>query len=863
MADSEQMENQLWLQNLQLELGGAFTWAYDEADDTVCINGDRYTIKSLLGEGSFGAVYRCTCESMEGGGVQDVAVKIISTDRVSIVTGCDKQSLIRRMLHEVEMLGRLGGHPHIVQLHCAAISQTSLRIFIVMPLLRCSDLFNELLQRRKPFPEEEARQVVRQLAMAISHCHRHQISHRDLKLENVMLASRHPPVVKLIDFGQAQLQHAETAAPSQSYQTAKTPTTSSLYTPPEVKRAGREGVACNAFKIDAFGVGVICYALLCNSLPEVDKGMGFKKGPAWTRLSANAQDVITKLLCPDPHDRISVAEALQHPFVTTVGPASLRSDVSSPNDFEHGMQALMASHALVQALQRERGASCWMLDGSQDAGERCRWMAEATNDQFNEAIAAVENLRCKEAAGLGTVLRNTRFDTEAIRMVCGESSELGGRCSFDNIFATYCKLNEQVIQLIGRLLVTIQKHDAALTVAEIRIRLLLLITEQLGRERAFICGHLSQRDLLMSWPVQKRFAKIQGCRQFLLGSMSPKSAESGVVSFELGLVPSLRLADVPLISQEDLKVLEEAETAVLDGCTTASEWFTIITELINKVHRQASMAFLDLTREMGHEAHVQHTSSRLSTMSSEGATPPSQTEPTSPSQSFSLSEIALSDVATDLPRKKTDSGGMGSTTLSKYYGRDSRRCDSDGSNESVQQQDSLASTTILRSSSGCLGSSGDELPMKVMPSSFGGPAICTPETTPLHPGLYRAWCQSLFQPAQPVSPPSAMMYPPTTPLAQDHVEEQGISDAQTAPAPLPQIDAKATGEQQSPTALIISRGTIGHPFSCRGLGCKFSSKHRGCKEGVECTRCHLCVWKREAERREQRMQLAQGADASP
>lgn len=896
MAEGDKMDDQLWLQNLQLELDGAFTWAYDEADDTFCINGDRYTINSILGEGSFGAVYRCTCESMEGGGAQEVAVKIISTDRAAIVTGCDKQSILRSLLHEVEMLGRLGGHPHIVQLHSAAISPTNLRIFIVMPLLRCSDLFKELLQRRKPFPEEEARQIVKQLAMAVSHCHRNQISHRDLRLENVMLARRHPPVVKLVDFGQAQLQHVETAAPSLSCLSTKTPT-SSLYTPPEVKHAGRDGVASDAFKIDAFGFGVICYALLCNSLPQVGEGKGFEKSQAWNRLSANAQDVITRLLCPDPDDRISIAEALQHPFMTSIGPASLSSCASSQNDVDHELQALMVSHALVQALQRERGASCWKLDGSQDAGERCRWMAEATNDQFHEAIAAVENLQCKETAELGTMLRSIRSGTEAIRKVCGESSEQGGRCSFDtfdNIFATYCKLNEQVIQFIGRLLVTIQKPNAALTVAEIRIRFLLLVAEQLGRERAFICGHLPQRDVLMSWPVQKRFAKIQGCRQFLLGSMSPTSAESGVVSFEFGLLPSLRLVDVPLISKDDLKVLEDAENSVHYGRTTTSEWFAIITELINKIHRQASMAFVDfveltreishhgttskegatppsqteppgLTRRMGHEANMQHTSSLLSTTSNEDATPLSQkTVAESPCASFSLSDMASSDVATDLPRTNSRQG-MRSTAVSKYYGRHGRKCDSDGSNESVQHQESLDSTTILPSSSGGFGSSGDELPMKVLPSQFGGPVVCTPETTPLHPGLYRAWCQSMLQPAQPASSPSAVRlppptflaqgYPPQTLLAQDPVQEQGISDAQTFSAPLPELDTKNTFEETNPKALIISRGTIGHPISCRGLGCKFASKDRGCKEGIDCTRCHLCVWKREAERREQRMQL--------
>ena len=40
----------------------------------------------------------------------------------------------RRMLQEPEILGCLGGHPNIVQLRCAAVSQETLRIYIVMYL---------------------------------------------------------------------------------------------------------------------------------------------------------------------------------------------------------------------------------------------------------------------------------------------------------------------------------------------------------------------------------------------------------------------------------------------------------------------------------------------------------------------------------------------------------------------------------------------------------------------------------------------------------------------------------------------------------------------------------------------------------
>lgn len=38
-----------------------------------------------------------------------------------------------------------------------------------------------------------------------------------------------------------------------------------------------------------------------------------------------------------------------------------------------------------------------------------------------------------------------------------------------------------------------------------------------------------------------------------------------------------------------------------------------------------------------------------------------------------------------------------------------------------------------------------------------------------------------------------------------------------------------------------TRGSIGHPDSC-AAACKYAKKKRGCKDGADCSHCHLCVW---------------------
>jgi len=57
-----------------------------------------------------------------------------------------------------------------------------------------------------------------------------------------------------------------------------------------------------------------------------------------------------------------------------------------------------------------------------------------------------------------------------------------------------------------------------------------------------------------------------------------------------------------------------------------------------------------------------------------------------------------------------------------------------------------------------------------------------------------------------------------------------------------------------------SYGSVGHPYTC-AEPCKYVKKKRGCKDGVSCSRCHLCTWfhKRSAK---QGVPLAPAGDAA-
>lgn len=71
----------------------------------------------------------------------------------------------------------------------------------------------------------------------------------------------------------------------------------------------------------------------------------------------------------------------------------------------------------------------------------------------------------------------------------------------------------------------------------------------------------------------------------------------------------------------------------------------------------------------------------------------------------------------------------------------------------------------------------------------------------------------------------------------------GASAAPAKPTKDAQVSPTTSSASTDSTPPSWSLGSAGHPDSCGGLACKYAVKARGCKDGADCTRCHLCVWK--------------------
>ncbi|CAK8985151.1 Calcium-dependent protein kinase 7 (Calmodulin-domain protein kinase CDPK isoform 7) [Durusdinium trenchii] len=196
-----------------------------------------------LGRGASGQVFLCHKKGTEGGGF---AVKAVDLRRLHLQPNAEREE--KKLSREVEILKRLPPHPNIVQL--IDTFEEGDWFLLVLELVGGGDLYTVLTTREPPrLQEREASFVLSQLAEGLSFLHSQGIIHRDMKLENVLVANerRERPLVfytvKITDFGlsKARFRAANARAPAlraigAGFSEARSTVGTRPYTAPEVLR---------------------------------------------------------------------------------------------------------------------------------------------------------------------------------------------------------------------------------------------------------------------------------------------------------------------------------------------------------------------------------------------------------------------------------------------------------------------------------------------------------------------------------------------------------------------------------------------------------------------------------------------------
>jgi tRNA A-37 threonylcarbamoyl transferase component Bud32 len=158
--------------------------------------GERYRVKSLLGRGGMGCVYRVEHELMK----KELALKLLHPELGRI------EEVALRFAREAEAAARLD-HPNIIRVTDFGRTAEGLP-YLVMELLDgvvLADLIRPKGGRRERLPLERALLLIDQVLAALESAHAAGVVHRDLKPENIVLTGAGHTTVKLLDFGIAKI----------------------------------------------------------------------------------------------------------------------------------------------------------------------------------------------------------------------------------------------------------------------------------------------------------------------------------------------------------------------------------------------------------------------------------------------------------------------------------------------------------------------------------------------------------------------------------------------------------------------------------------------------------------------------------
>lgn len=269
-----------------------------------------FQICEEIGRGRFGTVYRCFSP------VTGDSFAVKSINKNLLVDSIDRECLDK----ESKILQLLNNHPNI--LHLYKVYEDSNFLHIVTEYCPNNDLYERVSSGS--LPEHEAARVLTQLISAVSYCHKMGIVHRDIKPDNILFDSEDR--LKLADFGSAEL-WCEGGVMSGVVGTP-------YYVAPEVLM----GKEYNE-KVDVWSVGVVLYIMLAGVPPfygETAKETfeavlrGNLRFPTriFRSVSAEAKDLLRKMICKDVSKRYSAEQVLRHPWVINGGETRSMADLN-------------------------------------------------------------------------------------------------------------------------------------------------------------------------------------------------------------------------------------------------------------------------------------------------------------------------------------------------------------------------------------------------------------------------------------------------------------------------------------------------------------------------------------------------------
>ncbi|MEQ1693665.1 MAG: serine/threonine-protein kinase, partial [Gemmatimonas sp.] len=330
----------------------------------------QYRIERELGAGGMATVYLAHDLKHD----RDVAIKVLHPTLARSLAG-------ERFLREIGITARLS-HPHVLPLLDSGVADDGDILYYVMPVVTGESL-GDVLRRDGTLPMETALRLAAEVTDALMYAHGHDVVHRDVKPDNVMLSGGHAIVM---DFGIAK---AVGHARSDSTLTSEG---MSLGTPAYMAPEQASGDGIVDHRADVYAVGAMLFEMLAGVPPfsgtwqQIVLEKMAKEAPSLASRQAHAPPAVVRLvarcLARDPAHRPATADALLRELRALATPAA--APVRRRSAVGVGVTALLAVVVATFWYVRDRRAN-WVHMTAIPTIER---LAEA--DQLDSAFDIAE-----------------------------------------------------------------------------------------------------------------------------------------------------------------------------------------------------------------------------------------------------------------------------------------------------------------------------------------------------------------------------------------------------------------------------------------------------------------------------------------
>ena len=303
----------------------------------------KFRIEALLGRGGMGEVYKAFDPTLQ----RLVALKVVRP-------GSESADSLERLRREAQACARLE-HNNIVVVHETGEHQGV--VYIAMQYLAGASL--DVLLARQALTFEQKVGVIVQVLNALQHAHEVGVIHRDIKPSNVHILP--DGTVKLLDFGLARVQRAETLT------LGGTVMGTVHYASPEQLRGERVD-----HRTDIYSTGALAYEMLSGRRPFdgdsvvtiVTKVLTQTPAPldtVWTRRFPGMQDIVQRAMSKAPEDRQQSAREMCEALTTFL--AAHRDDITrSQIEFSESSQRTVVMARDLAAAGRVGEAETLLVD---------------------------------------------------------------------------------------------------------------------------------------------------------------------------------------------------------------------------------------------------------------------------------------------------------------------------------------------------------------------------------------------------------------------------------------------------------------------------------------------------------------------